>query len=202
MTLSLLKQSTYRLRWLSDKRAFYDALGRVEPTAVKLLSEKIKYEVRKASKAAGLQSEDAEELLNDVVVITISNIKKGQFPFSDYSPVAYAKGVLRKLIANRIRSKKPRQEELDNLNLVSDFSPEKYMQDKERQSIVSKLLEKLGENCRNLIKMKYFKQLRDAEIIEQKMTAYSSINSLKSKRSQCLKQLEGLTRGVGIKEVF
>ncbi len=202
MTLSFIKTSADRLRWLSDKRAFYDSLGRVEPTAVKLLAEKIKYEVKRTTRAAGLSSEDAEELLNDAVVITISNIKKGKFPFSDYSPVAYAKGVLRKLIANRIRSKKPRQEELETVNLVSDFSPEKYMQDKERQSIVRKLLERLGEKCRQLITLKYFKHLRDAEVVEQSITPYSSVGSLKSKRSQCLKELEGLTREAGIKEVF
>lgn len=202
MTLSFLKSSTDKLRWLSDKRAFYDALGRVEPTAVKLLSAKIEYEVNKAVKVAGLQSEDAEELVNDTVIITISNIKKGQFLFSDYAPATYAKGVVRKLIANRLRSKKPRSEELDNVHLTSSFNPEKYMEDKERQFIVSELLERLGSKCRQLIKMKYFKHLRDEEIIQQQLTTYSSVGSLKSKRSQCLKELEVLTRDAGIKEVF
>jgi len=200
MTFSLFKTSNKKL--LSDKKAFFDALGRVDTSAVKLLRQKINYDVRQAARQTNLSPEDAEELLNDAVVITVTNIKKGKFLYTDFSPAAYAQGVVRKLIANRIRTYKPKYEELEKVSLASGFDPEKYLQDKERQSIIGALLERLGENCRQLIKMRYFRQLKDQEIIDQQLTTYSSLGSLKSKRSQCLKELGALARNAGIEKVF
>ena len=202
MTLSLFKSKKVKADMFSDKKALFDALGKLEPTAVRYLGKKIDYDTRQAAKQARLSLEDAEELVNDAVVITISNIRKGTFPFEDSSPVAYAKGVVRKLIANRLRTKKPTKERLEKVHLASDFNPDKYIQDKERRSIVARLLERLGENCHNLLKMKYFNHLKDQEIITQNLTPYSTVGSLKSKRSQCLKELEQLARQAGIKGVF
>ncbi|MEZ4961853.1 MAG: sigma-70 family RNA polymerase sigma factor [Saprospiraceae bacterium] len=185
-----------------DNQPFFDALGRAEPAAIRLLSQKISYGVNRAASNAGLPPEDAEELVNDAIVITITNIKEGKFQFMEFSPATYAAGVARKLVANQIRTKKPPSKELDNLPLASDLDPESYLKDKERQSIVGQLLEKLGDTCQQLLKMKYFTHLRDQEIIDRQLAAFTSINSLKSKRSQCLKQLAGIAAEAGIHEMF
>ena len=202
MTLSLFKQKREQTDLLSNKKALFDALGKMNPAAVRLLAGKIEYDIRQATKNGGLSPEDAEELINDAVVITVANIKKGTFPFIDSSPVAYAKGVGRKLIANRIRKQRPKSDDLNKVQIASDFNPDKYMQDKERRNIVKTLLERLGENCRNLLQLKYFSHLRDQEAIDKGMVAYSTVGSLRAKRSQCLKELEGLARGAGITQVF
>lgn len=201
MTLSFRK-STKEKSLLADKKAFYDALEKVSPAAVALLGEKIGYDIGQSAKRAKLSKEDTEELINDAVVITVGNIRKGTFPFVDSSPVAYAKGVGRKLIANRIRKQSPRSEELEHVHLESDFNPDKYLQDKERRSIVNTLLSRLGDTCQKLLKMRYFKQLRDKEIIELQLVPYSNVGSLRSKRSQCLKELERLAADAGIREMF
>lgn len=186
----------------AEKKAFFQSLARAERAAIRELAKKISYGINQATSRAGLQPQDAEELLNDTIVITISNIKQGKFKFMDFSPASYASGVARRLIANRIRTKKPRTEEVTDLPLVSDLNPEKYMKDKERQAIVGQLLAKLGETCRKLIRLKYFEQKKDKEIIENKWADFSSINSLKSKRSQCMKKLAGMAKEVGIKEMI
>lgn len=185
-----------------EKQAFFDALGRAESQAIRNLAKKISYGVKQATSRAGLLPQDAEELLNDAVVITISNIREGKFKFMDFSPASYAAGVARRLIANRIRTKKPIAEELTDLPLISDLNPEKYMKDKERQSIVGQLLAKLGGTCQKLIRFKYFDQLKDKEIIEKKLIDFTSINSLKSKRSQCMKKLASMAKEEGIKEMI
>ncbi|MCB0522476.1 MAG: sigma-70 family RNA polymerase sigma factor [Lewinellaceae bacterium] len=185
-----------------DNQPFFDALGRAEPAAIRLLSQKISYGVNRAASNAGLPPEDAEELVNDAIVITITNIKEGKFQFMEFSSATYAAGVARKLVANQIRTKKPPSKELDNLPVASDLDPESYLKDKERQSIVGQLLAKLGDTCQQLLKMKYFTHLRDQEIIDRQLAAFTSINSLKSKRSQCLKQLAGIAAEAGIHEMF
>lgn len=186
----------------SDNQLFFEALGRADPAAIRQLAAKIATGVRQASARAGLMPQDAEETLNDAVVITISNIRDGKFQYMDFSPATYASAVVRKLIANRVRVKKPAAQELDNLPLLSDMNPEAYMQAKERQKLVGQLLQKLEETCRQLIQLKYFNTLRDEEIVDQQLTSFTSVNSLKSKRSQCLKKLAGLALEAGITSVF
>lgn len=186
----------------NDKQELYISLGKASPSAIQQLAKRIQPDVRKACLDVGLSLEDAEELLNDVLVITIANIRKQTFEFQDFHPAAYAMGVLRKLLANKIRSKKPPTETIEHLSEHSKLNPEKYYEDKERQVIVGQLLHKLGDTCRQLIEMKYYQHYRDKELLEKKLVPFSTINSLKSKRSQCLKQLASLAKAAGIYKVF
>ncbi len=186
----------------TGNQSFFNALGRAEAPAIRLLAGKIAFGVQQAAARAGLSPQDAEETLNDAVVITISNIRDGKFQYLDFSPATYAAAVARKLIANRIRTKKPAALEPDNLPLLSDLNPEAYLNDKERQTLVGQLLQRLEDTCRQLIQLKYFNTLRDEEIIDRQLTQFTSVNSLKSKRSQCLKRLAGLALEAGITGVF
>lgn len=196
------KEHTKENNWASDKRAFYDALGVANSQAIRFLSSKITPSVRKAVAQYRMDKQDIGEIVNDALVITISNIRDGKFSYMDFSPATYANGVARKLIANRIRTKKPITQEVDDLPLVSDLNPETYLKNKERESIVGQLLQRLGETCQKLIRLKYFSLMKDKEIIEKQLAGFSSINSLKSKRSQCMKKLGVLAVEAGIKEVF
>jgi RNA polymerase sigma factor (sigma-70 family) len=191
-------QKTEERKLLSDKQAFYDALGRAEPAAIRALAGKIAYDVKQAALHAALSAEDAEELINDAVMITITNVQNQTFLYSDFSPAAYAKGVARKLIANRIRTKKPKQEQLEDNGMTSDYDPEDYVNNKELELLVGKLLGKLEENCRQLLRLKYFENLRDKEIVEQNLTSYSSTTSLKSKRNQCMNKLIEIAKETGL----
>lgn len=184
------------------KRAAFEKLGRAEVPAIRALSDKITTDIRREAKQAGLVPQDAEELVSDALFITVKSIRNGMFQFQDYHPAAYAKGVARKLIANRLRTRKPRSEGLEDIAAPSDLDPETYLKNKERQAIVRHLLARLGERCRQLLELKYFEQLKDQDIIDQGLSSYSSTGSLKSKRSQCLKKLAELARDAGITEMF
>lgn len=179
-----------------------ELLRNTDAVAIRALSKKIKPDIRRLVGATRLTEQDTEELMNDAIVVTIAAIKSGRFQDMDYHPAAYAMGVVKKLIANLLRKKRLQTEELKNISKESDFNPETYLKNKERQLIVQKLLSQLGKSCRELLELKYFKYLKDKEIIAQKITAYTNIASLKSKRSQCLKKLATLARQAGITEIF
>ncbi len=202
MPFSVPKLISGGKNWLADKRAFYDALGRAEPLAIRALAGKISYDVKQAALRAGLTLEDAEELVNDAVVITISNIQNQSFQFTDFSPVAYTNGVVKKLIANRLRAKNPKPEEFEDNVYTANFDPEAYLNNKELEAIMGQLLGKLEENCWRLLRLKYFDNLRDKEIVEQKLTPYSSTTSLKSRRSQCLNKLIEIAKAAGLLDDF
>lgn len=186
-----------------SKEALFNALGRAEAPAIRLLVKKVSTDIKTAARRARLTPEDIEELINDVAVITISSIRKGKFQYINFHPAAYALGVARKLIANHLRKNKIKTEELDhNMQVYSDFNPETYLKDKERQSLVGELLKRVGEPCHRLLQMKFFENLRDNEIIEQKLSPYSSVGSLKSKRSQCMKKLADIAKQAGVGMIY
>lgn len=168
---------------------FFNALKMADSTAIVELAQKIRYSTKQAAYNARLSAQDTEELLNDALVITIRNIREGKFQFMGISPAAYATGIVKKLIANRLRKKKLAIATSFEMEKLADFSPEEYLEKKEKEQLVGKLLSKLGEICQKILRLKYFETYKDEEIIALKLTHFSSINSLKSKRSQCLKKL-------------
>jgi DNA-directed RNA polymerase specialized sigma subunit len=97
-----------------------------------------------------------------------------------------------------VRTKKPRHEALEDFETTSDINPEAYLNNKELEQLVGKLLGKLEENCRQLLRLKYFENLRDKEIVEQNLTSYSSTTSLKSKRNQCMNKLIEIANETGL----
>lgn len=186
----------------AGKQKLFTALGQADPNAIRVLADKIRPELCRRMLRIGFFVEDVDELLNDVLVITISNIRKQTFTFQDFHPAAYALGVARKLIANRVRSRKPRSVELtEELHAISE-PEDTYYADKERQAIVGQLLDQLGDPCRKILVLKYFEYYRDKELLEKRIVAFSTLNSLKSKRSQCLKMLAELAKAAGITKVF
>lgn len=185
------------------KESLYEALGKAETGAIVFLEKKIAYDIRQMGSRGGLSREDVEEVINDALVVTISSIRKGKFQFMDYHPAAYAKGVARKLIANRARKKRLPTEVLEPALVgESDFSPEQYLRDKERQRVVEDLLGRLGPKCRKLLRLKFFDHLRDEEILNRGLTPYGNLSSLRSKRSQCLKKLTQIARETGVRKLI
>ncbi len=184
------------------KESLYRSLGAVETRGIQFLISKISTDIKTAARKGNMSPEEVEELINDVVVITIRNIRKGTFQFVDFHPATYALGVARKLLANYFRKKKLPTVELENgLQVPSEDNPELYLRYKERQAMVETLFNQLGETCRNLLKMKFFEQLNDQEIMDQNRTAFTNLNSLRSKRSQCLKKLTELALKTDLRKI-
>lgn len=187
---------------LSQKKDI-ELLRKADTATIQALSKKVKTDIKRLVTNANLSIQDAEELMNDAIVITITAIRSGKFQDMDYHPSVYVMGVVKKLIANRLRKKRLQTNPIEDITAEeSSFNPETYLKNKERQLIVEKLLLQLGRNCRKLIKLKYFQYLKDQEIIEEEMTTYTTIGSLKSKRSQCLKKLAALARQAGITKAY
>ncbi len=77
----------------TGKLELFTALGQANPNAIRMLADKIRPELYRKMLRIGFFVEDVDELLNDVLVITISNIRKQTFTFQDFHPSAYALGV-------------------------------------------------------------------------------------------------------------
>lgn len=181
-----------------EVKDLFDQLRRADVAAIQALAAKVQPEIQHKVREYGLAQEDAQEILHDSILITLKAIRNGQFEFKGYHPAAYTKGVARKLIANRVRSKKTPLEFEEAMGGHSDTTPESDIISKERREIVRLLLSRLGENCRKVLLLKYFEHLRDKEVVSAKLTPYATVASLKSKRGQCLKKLAEMAQRAGI----
>lgn len=185
-----------------DKKAFFERLAQADVSAIQALVLKVAPDVKQMCQKAGLTHEDTEELLNDAVVTTLMSIRKGTFQFMGFHPSSYTLGVAKKMVTNRWRSRKPQTEWIENVTLTSDFNPDIYVHNKERITLVKELLSRLGDECRKVLVLKYFDQKRDQEVVSEKLTPYTTVASLKSKRGQCLKKLREMAQKAGIKAEF
>jgi DNA-directed RNA polymerase specialized sigma24 family protein len=176
-----------------ENDVLYQALQEKSDKAIQFVQRKTIKTVASMSKFAGLSEMDSEEILNDAVIILLQKIASGAYQFQGYDPCTYLVEVAKGLIANAKRKNKRVFEDIDTQFDLADYNgTERYLEIKSNESIVRNLLAQIGENCQKLITLKYLEEFKDEEILEQKMTQYSSINTLKVKRSECMKKLSAL----------
>ena len=180
-----------------NEKELYEALTRLEAKAIRYLSKRLKNALKNLKGIYLLSEQDIEELNNDAILVTLQKLTNGQLVFQGYSPVAYATAVARRLLANRLRKHQLDTVQLDGHDRFVDLDPEQFYLQKEVELALAQKLRKLGSNCEQLIRLKYFYDLKDKEVIAQKLTPYSTVNSIKNRRSQCLKKLLELLRQDG-----
>ena len=178
-------------------RDFFESLKNHESWAIQHLADRLTNFMPTIPSIYLLSKEDIEELRNDTLLITLKNLTRGTFQFQNLDPVTYALAVTRKLLANRLRKRGLKTEALEKQDVDSGFDPESYLLQKECELAIGKLLKELGPNCEQIIRLKYYHNLRDKEVVQKKLSAYATINALKSKRSQCLRKLADLVKEKG-----
>lgn len=178
---------------LEQPKILYEALQLQSDKAIQFVQRKTLKTVASMSKFAGLSEMDSEEILNDAVIILLQKVESGAYQFQGYDPCTYLIEVAKGLISNAKRKNKRIFEDIDNqFDLADDNGTERYLEIKSNEATVRNLLSQMGENCQKLITLKYLEEYKDEEILSQKMTQYSSINTLKVKRSECMKKLSEL----------
>ena len=178
----------------NNKRILFDNLKKQEADAIRHLGQRVGAFLPTLSGYARLPLEDREELVSDAVIVTVGNIGKGKFTFEDTDPVTYAIAVAKNLLFNRLRKKKLDTVSIENVTHLPGFDPEANDQKKEQQLIIGAMLDKLEDPCRQLIRWRYYDNLKDEEIMERKLSHFTTLNSLKSQRCKCLKKLSDMAR--------
>lgn len=176
-------------------RLFLD-LKNEDPKAILHLKARIHPFIQTHSMSGHLSPEDLEEIVNDAVLTCLLKIQDGTCRFMDCDPAVYAISVARRLIANHRRRRLLRCEGLEEHHGVSGTDPHQHCEQKEQKRILNEWLAQLGDTGANVIRYHYLEGLRDEEVVRRQLTPYTTVNSLKTKRSQFLKKLIGLARDV------
>ncbi|MCB9274422.1 MAG: hypothetical protein H6564_10305 [Lewinellaceae bacterium] len=179
---------------LSDDKGLYEGLKNLEPWAIRHLGEQAGSLFSRLPGAGRISTQDREELINDTLVLVLSKLEQGLFEFQGVSPVAYAMAVAGKLLNNRLRKRHLPTVDIEGLAFLPDEEIQDYFEKKETERLLAALLGKLGDDCRQLIRLRYYEGVKDEQAVKERLTKYTTVDSLKNKRCRCLKKLSEIVK--------
>jgi len=131
------------------------------------------------------------EVLNDASVIFIKKLREPDFTLHSAKPLTYFIEIIKKVVSNETRKRQiGRHEPIENQYDLSDSSIEDYHARKETIELLNNLLSGAGAPCEQVIRLKYLDGFSDEEAIQARLTSYSTVESLRQKRSDCMKKLK------------
>ncbi len=176
----------------SHERLFR-GLQRLENSAILCLQLKAMNSVKKLVHQYGLPPEQADDILNQSTLIFLRKIEDGGYQFQNHAPSTYLVEIARRLAMAATRSQK-RSEDIDKYGDLPDTAAASDHNNTEAVELVRHLLGQLGDPCAQVIRLHHIEGYSDEEVVQQKMTRYSTVDSLKMKRSDCMKKLIQLAR--------
>ncbi|MFN0214109.1 MAG: hypothetical protein ACKVT2_07620 [Saprospiraceae bacterium] len=165
----------------------FEGLRQEESEAIRCLSAKVSGSIFNIGKSHRLSDDDIEELICDCITICLQKIREEKYVFQGYSPATYvieiAKNRARNFRRNALRHDTTDVEQIEYQADETDF------ESLAQTELLEKLLSKLEPNCQNLIRLKYLEERRDKDVIDSKLTQYTTVDALKNHRSKCFKKL-------------
>lgn len=193
MNNPLMSQPMEKHSFSEQETTFRNALARADADAIRRLSVALQIPTYQFAKQYHLPKEEAEEAIDDAILLTIKKIRNGDYEAADAGITAYAVGIARNLLRNRARRHKAHLSDTELLG-AEDENLTQWMENKEKQQQIGYLLSHLGDTCQKLIRLFYLDGYSDAEVVELQLSPYSTTDTVKNKRCACMKKLSELAK--------
>ena len=178
----------------SDQYKLIVELAKEDSKAIQYILKKVEGSCLQFIKKMGLTSDCLEDVMHDGLILFIRKIQEGSYDASLSAPQTYLTGICKNLFLNITRAKRA----VSTIELEEAFHT--YSEDvqasfylKENLKLVNKILGEIGSPCKELIQLKYLDGYQDEEQINLKLVNYSSVDSLRVSRSQCMKKLSAVS---------
>ena len=178
----------------ADHEVLFQGLLQLEQAAVVYLQLQSRPFVRKIIRGFGLSDDLVEEVLNKSTLIFLKKIEQGKYQFQGNAPSTYLIEVAKRVALMETRNTGQMAESLDQHKDIADPESEVLLQRSESAELVAQFLDQLGEPCKTVIRLYHIEGYSDEEVINQKLTRYTTVDSLKMKRSDCMKKLIQIAR--------
>lgn len=169
--------------------SLFNGLQRLDNAAILCVQLKAMNAVRKLLRQYGLPPEQADDVLNQSTLIFLRKIADGTYQFQNHAPSTYLVEIARRVALMATRSQVKTYESVENHQHLHDPDVETYQKRDEATEMVGKLLGELGDPCQQIIRLHHIEGFSDEEVVNQQLTRYTTVNSLKMKRSDCMKKL-------------
>lgn len=138
-----------------------------------------------------------QEVQNEAAIIFIKKIREPEFTLHSAKPLTYFFEIIKKVISNETRKRQIGQHlPIETQYELSDPHIADYHARKEHIELLNQLLGSVGNPCAQVIRLKYIDGFSDEETVREGLTIYSTVESLRQKRSDCMKKLKEKTSGL------
>ena len=144
-------------------------------------------------KTYSLVEEDLKDLFQEVMVIIYNHIMEGKYSESKSKITTYTLSIGRFKVIDHLKKVK-KQQEINELIKNDEPIIETQLEQEltfEQKALKQQFL-KLGKRCKKVLTLFYYRGLTLSEIVI--MENYKDVNTVKSQKSRCLKQLKELVK--------
>ena len=134
---------------------------------------------------------DLEDLYQDSVIALYQNFVLKKIQLKTCSLQTYLFAIGKNKMAARFKERSLPLKEVQELS-ETIFEVDGAQLSREQELLIMEY-PKLGEKCKEMLRLYYYRGLTDKEIVER--TGYKDVNTIKSYRSRCLKKLKGFILG-------
>ncbi len=136
---------------------------------------------------------DAEDVFQDGIIVLFEKVKEPGFKLSS-TLKTYLYAICKNLWLKRLRTAGREVTLNDQYEMVAD-NDTALIEERlnSRQQIIKDALQKIGESCKNILILKFYKKFKDAEIAKE--LNYSGADYVKTQRYRCIKKLRELLKG-------
>jgi len=134
--------------------------------------------------------EDAADVFQDALVVFYQKSRKPDFQLN-CAVKTYLYSISRNTWLNRMRSRKKevRMDEDFETVAVQDEVLDMLVEN-EHKNLISNLMNKLGDKCREILTLVYFERLKMDEVAER--VGMSSAQVVRNQKSRCMKKLKSM----------
>lgn len=175
-------------RFSSHEQLFW-GIQQLDNQAILCVQSKALNSARKYAKQYRLPASEVEDILNQSTLIFLRKIREGSYVFQNNAPSTYLVEVVRRVVLTAARKVSHNTESIENQHHLEDPDHDNHQKRLEAAEMVSGLLQQLGDPCEQVIRIHHIDGYTDEEAVQQKLTRYNTVDSLKMKRSDCMKKL-------------
>lgn len=176
-------------RQFGDNERLFHGLKSLDNAAILCVQTRVMASARKFAKQYGLPPDSADEVLNQSTLVFLKKIQDGSYQFQGHAPSTYLVEIMRRVALMMTRTQQKSHEALESHHDLHDPDVEAAHRQRESADLVRQFLAQIGEPCQSVIRLHHIDGYSDEEVVRQGWTRYSTTDSLKIKRSDCMKKL-------------
>lgn len=176
-------------RQFENNEQLFQALKSLNNSAIRCVQNKAMASAKQLVEKYGLPTEDVDELLNQSSLIFLRKIEDGSYQFQGHAPSSYLVEIMKRVALSMTRKRQTSYESIEDHHNVQDPYIEASNRQRESAELVRQFLGQMGEPCESVIRLHHIEGYPDEEVVRQGWTRYTTTDSLKIKRSDCMKKL-------------
>lgn len=182
----------------ADEAFFLNAVRKGESKAILYLQDKSAGFTYKLLEQKRLPRHLSGEVLNDACIILLKKLRAPEFELQSAKLSTYFLEIIKYVVLNKTRGRQyAGNTDIDDQQHLQDNTVQEYFERKEQIELIDQLFQKIGPPCSDIIRLKYLDGYADAAVVAQQLSAYSTVESLRVKRSDCMKKLKDMAKKAG-----